>query len=150
MNNDQAGKSGVLPEKLSDLIATALADMQRVRRLKEYRIDLDVWHAPSNGKCSVCFAGAVMAGTLQRSPDEHLEITSFANRHESARLKALNDIREGDLDCALERLGLPIEAYYDAPSIDSVFGRDLDDYQTRAKFYRQMRALSKHLAAKGL
>lgn len=55
-------KSPRLPNKLSALLRTAVADMAAVRKDPRYKLDMTRWHYPTaNKKCAVCMAGAVLA-----------------------------------------------------------------------------------------
>jgi hypothetical protein len=57
------------PEKLSDLIELALGDLEKVEKDERYRVDMDEWHSPNPEACHVCFAGAVIVGTLGVAPN---------------------------------------------------------------------------------
>lgn len=58
-----------LPDKPSELIRLAVADLERAEASPDYIIDMGCWHEPiPNGLCAVCFAGAVIAGTLGAHP----------------------------------------------------------------------------------
>jgi hypothetical protein len=50
-----------LPDKLSDLIALALRDLEACEQDPDYKIDMEFWHAPKDGVCLVCLAGAVLS-----------------------------------------------------------------------------------------
>lgn len=80
-----------LPNKLSDVIMVALEDLVKAERSKRYKVNMDHWHAP-NGKCSVCFAGAVMAKCDGVRPSEYIGPSDFSGRSERA-LRALNFVR---------------------------------------------------------
>jgi hypothetical protein len=64
-------KAPKLPDKPSELIALALADLAKAERSKRYIVNMGFFHEPTNmNTCIVCFAGSVMAGTLKSNPDE--------------------------------------------------------------------------------
>lgn len=98
-----------LPDKLSDLIRVAVADMRKVAKNPAYVLDAYTWHEPreaddgSLGPCLVCMAGAVMAGTLGSDPEEPLSTGDF-EEYESNRLDALDDVRTGHCLEALIRI----------------------------------------------
>lgn len=56
-----------LPNKPSELIAIALADLIKVEKSKKFRVAMGAWHwtPPGSNVCHVCLAGAVMACTLK-------------------------------------------------------------------------------------
>ena len=54
-----------LPDRLSDLVELAVADAQRLDR-DIYDPEYDSWREMERLGCEVCFAGTVMAGTLER------------------------------------------------------------------------------------
>ncbi|MGI9295980.1 MAG: hypothetical protein ACR2PS_18510 [Pseudomonadales bacterium] len=93
-----------LPKTPSKLIRLAIADFRRVLRLKKtYVVDMTEWHEP-NSHCSVCLAGAVMAGTLKASPDVEMSPGDYDDATDRA-LYALNDFRMGCFWDALGTLG---------------------------------------------
>ena len=65
------------PEKLSDLIELAIADARKLDRAR-YRPMWSTWHQPQplGGKCMICLAGAVIAGTLGYAPETTVGIAS--------------------------------------------------------------------------
>lgn len=110
-----------LPTKLSDCLVLALADLKKVEASPQYRVNMNgVWHSPVNAmrwdrqreayvtsgksKCAVCFAGAVMACSLGTDLFEDAEPDSFST-HNQQRLEALNKLREGKVDEALDEVG---------------------------------------------
>ena len=99
-----------LPNKLSECIKVALHDLELCRKDSKYKIDFSTWHEPSTihydqfgdekPVCAVCFAGSVMAQTLNVELNEEYRPDMF-NEFDEFRLMALDDIREGDLIEAL-------------------------------------------------
>ncbi len=95
------------PGKLSDLIELAIADARKLDR-NHYTPMWWTWHRPSNkdGKCMVCLAGAVIAGTLRCATETSVDIATHGrNGPESATITdvawrralwALDSAREGD------------------------------------------------------
>lgn len=108
-----------LPSKPSELIRVALKDLRKAERSKKYVIDMGTWHEPHgdwefnpdkgydeyvpNGKCTVCLAGSVIAGTLGVSPKKDAEPLDFGAKTRAA-LRALNYFREGSIDSAFAAL----------------------------------------------
>ncbi|MCA3266034.1 MAG: hypothetical protein ING19_08175 [Azospirillum sp.] len=122
-------KKHKLPSKLSDVLAIAILDMSKVVKLRDkaiagrktspYRIDMGLWHvmvpnwteygrSGSNpfARCSVCFAGSVMAGSLKvpqnvdTSPENLLDEGAITAR-DLLRLHALDKLRRFDVFGAL-------------------------------------------------
>lgn len=86
-------------KKPSELIRLGLHDLEEVEAKPEaYKIDMMDWHRP-NGKCSVCFAGAVMAMTYHTDPKKYLMPSSRdmkgVNQKSISRLASLNAARTG-------------------------------------------------------
>ncbi len=120
-----------LPEKLSDLIDLALADLRKVEKDDRYAVDMATWHEPPGAsldeeatRCHVCFAGAVMAGTLGTMPNVVVLPSDFTSMgddpHTARRLLALDSVRNGFVEDALRELGaysLPsdVEDHVDVP-----------------------------------
>jgi hypothetical protein len=126
-----------LPDAPSELIRLALSDLRKVEKDERYVVDMDEWHwPPPRGRCHVCLAGAVMAGTLGVDPREYILPASFSL--DSEKLRSLNTFRLGFIGHGLERLygvghlpeGVP----------DHV---DVPDYKRdRARFYDAMLAMA--------
>lgn len=102
-----------LPEKASDLIELALRDLRKVEQEGDkYVVDMGGWHEPKlEHRCSVCWAGAVMAGTLGANPAEYVMPSDYGEWNRS-RLHALDCFRKGDAVGALRYLGVNNPAGY--------------------------------------
>ena len=61
-----------LPNRLSDLIDLAVKDSEKANAMKSRILNMEVFHTPLNGKCSMCMAGAVMDRTLGANPKKEL------------------------------------------------------------------------------
>lgn len=100
-----------LPDKPSGLIRVAIKDMQNVLARDEpgrkYELDMSTWHEyysrspdPKQeriGICQVCFAGSVMAGSLECEFDDDLEPFDFDDARVRQKLLSLNLFRKGDV-----------------------------------------------------
>lgn len=134
-----------LPKKLSALILLAVEDLKRVERSKRYLVNMNVFHDSfGGGKCSVCFAGAVIAGTLGKDPAGHFYPDDFSE-DVADRLFALDFLRMGDVGSALSRLGEEMPDGLD-------FNADVPTYTASSKrrFKLAMRRIAKTLAEHGL
>lgn len=135
-------KTSQLPNKPSELIRVALKDLKKAERSPRYKINMDVWHMP-NGKCSVCFAGGVMAFSCKASPEEECTYEDFSR---SARRKFLflNSARQGKMGSAFEDLG---RSFFKG----ELFTRKIVSYmgKGKAKFKQQMSQLATDLAKAG-
>lgn len=107
-----------LPDVLSDLIELAINDLEWVESRPGYRVIMDtVWHsyADSYDHCAVCFAGAVMAHTLELPREYSINPTLGPFTGPTVRLlSALDAARRGDwvhalyeVDCARADAGTP-------------------------------------------
>lgn len=114
---DKAGAAKLRKAKPSELILIALDDLAKVERQKKtFAVYMGRWFVPSSvspdGKCVVCLAGSVMAGTLAIPPDvdagtydgeiEPRDVDGASIRY---RLVALNDARAGYVPVYLRSLG---------------------------------------------
>ena len=95
-----------LPDKPSDLIRVAIADLEKCEADPSYSIDMSEWHRPSGEVCRVCLAGAVMAKTQATDPREDVSPGSITDGHDWNALRSLDDFRTGDWGCALEFWGI--------------------------------------------
>ena len=99
----------ILPRKPSELIRLAVADARSLDRVV-YTPYSAVYHQPrpwtgAGNQCFVCFAGAVMAGTLGRPPDRYSTPGGFPVRDCDA-LIAIDWFRKGMWQSGLRLLGL--------------------------------------------
>lgn len=92
-----------LPDKPSDLIELALSDLEKVEKNPRYEINMSTWHTPDRGKCSVCLAGAVIAGTLEQSIRYDLSPQSF-DENTRRKLVALDHFRLGYIGDGLQEM----------------------------------------------
>jgi hypothetical protein len=144
-----------LPNKPSKLLALALSDLEKAEKSKFYEIDMDGWHTPNIDKqstCSVCLAGSVIAFSLktprvmEKSPNHFLEFEGRLGEVIYKQLTAINQLREGYVADALEKLGIDVS---DAKV--KVMDREITEYGIdKREFKKQMRELISDLALVGL
>lgn len=131
------------PGKPSGLIRLAIVNVKKVRRRKRYVVDMGIYHEPMGGKCHVCFAGAVMAGTLGASPTQYVTTYHWGLTWRYA-LQALNCFRLGRVYEGLNCLGLGIPD--GLPMTMAVTHHDDDPEQ----FLADMEAMAATLEGAGL
>lgn len=135
-------KNTALPRKPSKLIRLALADLTRVERSKKYVVDMDHFHFPNfdpdRVTCSVCFAGAVMAKTLDANP-KIFHLPSEYPPKVRDQLAALDQFRQGKVADGLLYLG--IAKPQGIGSTRTVFPHESDP----AEFKADMHKLANHL-----
>jgi hypothetical protein len=151
-----------LPNKPSELIRLAIADVTAVEKLKsKYVLDMSSWHEPagfnhssddnypnvyntdSKNRCAVCYAGSVMACTLGADPTQNFEPSDFP-KDTNKKLEAINALREGELGEAFRILGLK------APDIMVDELDDMIDYEENSKaFKKQQLQLASQLEGLG-
>lgn len=135
-----------LPDKMSDLIYLALHDLSEVEKMKKvYSVDMDTWHSP-NGRCSVCFAGSVMARTCGLAPD--ISDTSHKFRKgEWTKFDVLDALRLGHVLEAASLLG--IKLHKKSPLV--LRNVSIVEYELDPKlFKKEMMMLANQLDAVGL
>lgn len=156
MNKKSAKKQSTpkivqLPDKPSDLILLALHDLEQVERQKKlYVINMDVFHEAADPdwvgldptKCSVCFAGSVMARTLKANPKENFQPEDFGVENGN-KLVALDRFRTGDVVDGFEEMG--IQTPFEIKWKD-----DVSYYETHPKqFKADMKRMAQELAKIG-
>lgn len=95
-----------LPDKPSDLIELALADLEKIEQDGRYEVDMsEAFHEPIGGVCIVCFAGCVIAGTIGRSPGDEV-YPRECGKSDNRKLYALDSFRCGHIAAALQWLGI--------------------------------------------
>jgi hypothetical protein len=131
-----------LPDKPSELIRVALADLEKCELDDSYRISMKVWHEMAKGEpvCVVCLAGSVMAKTLGIQREESNPWTVLEH-DDDTKLDALNYLRAGDVEYALEALGFA----------SNLQDRLVTPYEVdSAAFKSDMLAIAAELEAEGL
>ena len=133
-----------LPNKLSDCIDVALADLAKVERSKKYIVNMAIWHLAVEEKCAVCLAGAVMAKTLDLpATEDRFDPVGFG-KHNDFRLAALNYLR-----CGSPRLAFCLGLWRRLPKgVSAQFPVTAYEQDTK-KFKRDMRKLRDHLREHG-
>jgi len=88
-------KKDPLPDKTSELLTLALDDLEEVLKLPGYTPHHFIWHRLTNdGRCQVCLAGAVMAGTLEA--ERHVaHLPSDFSESINEKLLLLDALRNG-------------------------------------------------------
>lgn len=156
-------KFGKLPGKPSELIRLATNDIIASEKAG-MRVEMSSWltvEAPSARKaktCTVCFAGAVMAQTLAKTPasksilkhkgqkltaadkkrlgdfsygpEEIAEVDTLSYPNEKPALQALNSFRSGEIEEGFEQLGL------DFPSNLLQYQVDVTGYNEDKKLFK--------------
>ena len=100
-----------LPNKPSELLTLALADLAKVERSKRYKVNMCTWHLPINKNLyQVCLGGSVLAKSLDYPFNKRLK-TNLVPDSVREKLFALNRFRVGDVSRALMNLGYGADAY---------------------------------------
>lgn len=117
---------GNLPDKPSELIRVALADLRKVERSKKFEVDMGTWFDVYNDDsmhCYVCFAGSVMAGSLGCTPEAALQkewdgfsyVAAYVPEHfdekTQCKLYALDDFRTGNIKNALNHMRIKLPRF---------------------------------------
>lgn len=139
--------------KPSKVLKMALEDLKVVEKDKQYKVDFaDSFHMPvaysdkrKKAKCSVCFAGAVMANRLGVPSDKIVCPSDFTDERIMSRLYALDHIRSGSFAQGInEMLGgqsnnTPniIDACYSA-TFKHLDGKPFPDYDVDPKGFKEI------------
>lgn len=102
--NTCASDPVILPRVPSKLIYIALADLAKAEKSKKYMVIMGIWHWPTIDWCAVCFAGSVMAFSLNADPTDSLGPSSMPANYD--QLLAINFLRVGGVFHAYRQLGL--------------------------------------------
>lgn len=130
-----------LPEKPSELIRVALADLDKIEKTPGYEIVMSDWHVPFGGRCEVCLAGAVIASQRPTLKNEDLQPYHFPPATCGA-LEALNQFRMGFIEDGLCDMGIYGHRFKDMA---------VTPYKNDpAKFKRDLERIAKRLEKAGL
>ena len=105
MNSSIQTTDDTLPDKLSELLALALDEADKLDR-ELYQPTCYYWHEFILGseRCSLCLAGFVIAGVLSGHAKINLKPPDF-NNVTRQKLRALEAVREGNFGEALMETG---------------------------------------------
>ena len=133
------------PIKPSELIRLAMCDEKKAHASKDYTVDMREWHEPLGSTCRVCFAGAVMAFSLDVDVNHHVTPKGF-DQHTFHCLLALDSFRIGKVHVGLYVMGLSdMRGKGDLPR---KLDRDVMPYAVdRRAFLAAMEKLSEDLEA---
>lgn len=159
-----------LPDRLSELVRLAVADARRLDR-RAYVPKSCEWHRPQpDGRCGVCLAGAVIAGTLAdpdwtaRNPGIGLEPGDFREDVDRG-LSAIAQLGTGDVihaDHSLRQPDLveesnwppvPVERAHRSDAAEALRREENHEFDGWAEFDRhldRMKALADELEREGL
>lgn len=105
-----------LPNKPSELIELALSDMNKCIADDRYKINFNHYHIPNRilnqfndviikePICSVCFAGSVMAKSMNTQPDTYMHVYRLT-KDQAKKLYALDLFRQGLINDGLVHMG---------------------------------------------
>lgn len=132
-----------LPDKLSDMVALAIADYKALSEFPElYHPDSEVWHQPDyfgdGSACGVCLAGAVVANTFNAAIEERIAFDDFGGDAE-IKLSALDKVRQGDIWPALELLGVFAGDLFRQGDMPTIVAVDALEREARAEKWSEMR-----------
>lgn len=138
--------TATLPDKPSELIRVALADLRKCEADERYEIDMSEWHLPDgDGGCFVCLAGAVMAKSLGAEEDDEVTPDNYFLDEcgTERKLRALDDFRCGGVRAGLRELGIPM------PPMPPTCRPSLY-HESPVQFHADMHALADELERHGL
>lgn len=145
-----------LPDTMSGLIRVALRDLKKAERTPKYKINMDEWHRPSdNGKsCSVCYAGSVMAFSLNAGPLASVEPSNWWNGI-AQKLEVINYLRCGGVSTAARVLRVSDQKQQAANTFEidnEPLCTAIPEYskRTRVAFHAAQKKLADALARVGL
>lgn len=134
-----------LPDQPSKLLELALNDLEQVENDPRYDINMGQWHNPHETACSVCLAGAVMAGTLGAAPGEEFSPEDFEQSNDAWKLYALDSARCGDWGSFMEELSIyhsvPDEIFEELPNVCRY---DVDPEQFKADIRQAIDVLNRY------
>lgn len=144
----------VLPDKLSALLRVALKDLKAVEADPNYEVYMGEWHTPThmNGKpvCLACFAGSVMAKSLNLAPTKHQGLSTFS-AGTWRKFYALNAVRTSNIDVALMHLDVDPEKISSFSMKIKAAGGHITRYETnKEKFHEDVCKLAAFLEEEGL
>jgi len=139
----------LLPNKLSDCIDVALKDLDAAKALG-FKVNMGNWYRNEGKTCTVCLAGAVMAREFDLDKYEDagpytLYFTdNLITNHDYQRLHALNLVREGYVEEALDRMELGFKSLPPISNISITGNKDTKEWR------KDMLSIRDYLREQGL
>jgi len=124
----------LLPNKLSDCIDVALKDLDAAKALG-FKVNMGNWYRNEGKTCTVCLAGAVIAREFDLDAGEDagpytLYFTdNLITNHDYQRLHALNLVREGYVEEALDRMELGFKSLPPISNISITGNKDTKEWR---------------------
>ena len=140
-----------LPDKPSEMIRLALADLRKCEADPAYGVDMGLCHEPIDGVCYVDLAGAVMAQRLGADKTAEYAPKDF-DRETEKKLKALGRLQWGTVGVALDILGVSdeIDPILDE-GLDAILDIDIPEHEWDTEgFYEWMAIIADGLEKAGL
>lgn len=135
--------ASTLPDKPSELILLALADLEKCEQDDVYEIDMSQWCRFSGETCTVCLAGSIMVQTLGVQVDDERKYFDPYDTPFSNKLLALDSFRVGSVSRGLREMRLEDH--------ELVLDRIVTPYgYSPLAFKLEMRDLAAELQEKGL
>ena len=100
-----------LPNTPWELIRLALHDLELCEASPKYKINMSAWHYHIGDYCKVCFAGAVMAKTLETPKYISIPNNVFYNDDTLDKLNAINFFRLGLIYNGLNAMNFNTDLY---------------------------------------
>jgi hypothetical protein len=139
-----------LPNKPSELLALALADLEQVENDPNYRVTMGLWHQPDGCVCCVCLAGSVLAKTCKVPPSKYIDALWLRDAL-YAKMYALDSFRVGRV---LRGLRAMLEDQWGPADEERYKGYEqvvMCDYHTSPELFKNdIRRLIKRLQGDGL
>ena len=124
----------LLPNKLSNCIDVALKDLDAAKALG-FKVNMGNWYRNEGKTCTVCLAGAVIAREFDLDAGEDagpytLYFTdNLITNHDYQRLHALNLVREGYVEEALDRMELGFKSLPPISNISITGNKDTKEWR---------------------
>jgi hypothetical protein len=101
-----------LPDLPSALIRVAIGDLIKIEKSPLYHPNMEIWHSGgwasdhrNDGKCQVCWAGAVMVESLHAPINRNMWPEDYISSI-GLKLHAIDDFRSGEWAFALDMMGI--------------------------------------------
>ena len=141
------------PRTLSEILNLGIESMRGLDRLV-YRADHAHWHKPDRDEdgeevCRVCLAGAVMARVFNSDPNWPDQPSMHASYWEDC-LRALEEMRLGQVATAANRIGVPVNTIPDQLRYVNITESSFKDWEDTDIFLDEMETLRDTLIKEGL
>ena len=119
------------PKRMSEALRLAVSDLVEAEQSPIHVVNMEYFHTQLDGFCHVCFAGSVIASTLEADPTTNTDERRFGYEWRQVFM-FLDAVRDGDIEEAKRRFHGGGSDYYGGKNTLGItkYHEDPDQFKT--------------------